>query len=207
MKNKIITINREFGSGGREVGKRLADILQIPYYDNEIVTQIAQRTQLAEDYVSRVIDSGQYIPFPITIGRSFYPSVGQSMMQTNSIYVEQSKILVELAEKSDCIIVGRCANHVLREYEPLRIFIYAEIEAKMKRCREKAQEHERMTDKHLRQQITGIDKGRASYYKFVTGEHWEKRTNYDLCINTTYTPISKVAHIVAQLLFDISEND
>lgn len=118
-------------------------------------------------------------------------------MQTNTIYVEQSKILVELAEKSDCIIVGRCANHVLRDYKPWRIFIYAEIEAKMKRWR--------VPDKQLKQHIVGIDKSRASYYKFVTDGQWEKKTNYDLCINTTYAPIKKVAHIVALLSFDISE--
>lgn len=126
------------------------------------------------------------------------------MMQTNSIYIEQSKILVELTEKSDCIIVGRCDNHVLRDYEPLRIFIYAEIEAKMKRCREKAQEHEHITDKQLIQQIIGIDKGRASYYKFVTGEQWEKKTNYDLCLNTTFHSIKQMAHIVTQLSHSLS---
>lgn len=72
MKNRVITINREFGSGGREIGKRLANILQISYYDNEIVTQIAQRTKLAEDYVSRVTERGHCIPFSITIGRSWF---------------------------------------------------------------------------------------------------------------------------------------
>jgi len=206
MKNKIITINREFGSGGREVGKRLADVLQIPYYDSEIVTQIAQRTQFAEDYVRSVTENGTYIPFPITIGRSFYPSVNQYMTQTNSIYLEQSKILAELAEKSDCIIVGRCANHVLLEYDPLRIFIYAEMDYKVKRCRNNAPEHENMTNKQLIQRISGLDKDRASYYKFVTGTKWDNRTNYDLCINTTYVPIKQVAGIVAQLAHSLLEN-
>lgn len=199
MKRKIITINREFGSGGREVGKRLADILEIPYYDNEIVTQIARRTQLAEKYVRQISERGPHIVFPITVGRSFYPTLDQGMIQTNSVYVEQGKILKELAEKSDCVIIGRCANHVLERYGPMRIFVCAEMDYKIRRCREKAPEHEHMTDKQLRQHIAGVDKNRASYYKFVAGGDWADRTNYDLCVNTTHFPIKQAVQAIAQL--------
>lgn len=207
MRNRIITINREFGSGGREIGKRLADILQIPYYDKEIVAQIAQRTSLAEEYVSSVTEQGRYIPFPITIGRSFYPSVERSMAQANAIYIEQSKILSELAQKSDCIIVGRCANYILREHEPLRIFVYAEMEAKMIRCRDKAPEHEHMTDRQLRQHIIEIDKGRANYYRFVTGCQWEDKRNYDMSLNTSAISAKHMAQGVALLYNGLPEDN
>ena len=201
---KIITICREFGSGGREVGKRLAEILQIPYYDNEIVTEIASRTQLAESYVNQFSEkSAQPIQyFPITIGRSIGRQMNPKLQQSINIRIEQNKLLRELAEKSDCVIVGRCANHILSDFDPLRVFIYAEMDSKIKRCREKAPEHEYMNDKVLRRHILEIDKTRAHYYKTVTGREWGEKTDYDMMVNATYYPIKLIAQIIAQpLLF------
>lgn len=107
---KIITIGREFGSGGREVGKRLSDELGIAYYDNEIITEIAKRTELAEGYVQHVMENGPTALMPITIGRTFYMGADPVMEQNNAIYREQSLLVQELAEKSDCVIVGRSAD-------------------------------------------------------------------------------------------------
>ena len=203
---KIITICREFGSGGREVGKRLAEILQIPYYDNEIVTQLAQRTQLAEKYVSQFSEKNlnRIHYFPITVGRSFHMHMqtNPKLLQDINLRIEQGKLLKELAENSDCVIVGRCANYILRDFEPLRIFIYADMESKIKRCREKAPEHEHMTDKELKKYIIEIDKSRADYYSSVTGKPWGVKTDYDIMLNTTHYPIKLAAQIIAQpLLF------
>ena len=201
---KIITICREFGSGGREAGKRLAEILQIPYYDDEIVTELANRTQLAVSYVNQFseksVEPVQY--FPITIGRSIGRQMNPKLQQSINIRIEQGKLLRELAEKSDCVIVGRCANHILSDFDPLRVFIYAEMDSKLKRCREKASEHEHMTDKELRRHILEIDKTRARYYKTVTGREWGGKTDYDMMINATYYPVKLIAQIIAQpLLF------
>jgi cytidylate kinase len=200
---KIITICREFGSGGREVGKRLAEILQIPYYDNEIVTQLAERTQLAVSYVSQFSEKGlkSIDYFPITTGRSFHRQMQMNpkALQNINLRIEQGRLLRELAEKSDCVIVGRCANHILSDFDPLRVFIYAEMDAKIKRCREKAPEHEQMTDKELIKHINGIDKTRADYYKSVTGRQWGDRGDYDMMINSTHYPIKLIAKILAQI--------
>ena len=201
---KIITICREFGSGGREVGKRLAEILQIPYYDYEIVTQLAERTQLAADYVNqfseRNLQTIQY--FPITVGRTFQRYINLIELQNINLQIEQNKLLYELAEKSDCVIVGRCANHILKKLDPLRIFIYAEMDAKIKRCKEKAPENEKLTDKELSKHILKIDKSRAQYYKAITGNNWGEKKDYDMMINSTYYPIKLIAQIIAQhLLF------
>ena len=100
--SRIITIGREFGSGGREIGKRLSDELGIAYYDNEIISQIADRTKLAEGYVQHVMENGPSTLYPITIGRSFYMGVDPIMEQNNAIYREQSRLIQEFAEKSDC---------------------------------------------------------------------------------------------------------
>ena len=120
--------------------------------------------------------------------------------QNNAIYAEQSNILREVAERSDCVIVGRCADYILREMHPLRLFVYADMPHKIARCREKAGEHEHLTDKELRQHILSVDKNRARYYQFCTGQDWGDKLNYDLCINTTYTSIKDVVEAIKGML-------
>ncbi len=197
--SKIITIGREFGSGGRELGKRLADELGIAYYDNELITEIAKRTKLAEGYVEHVMADSPSTLMPITIGKSFYMGVDPIMEQNNAIYREQSLLIQELAEKSDCVIVGRSADYILRDKKPLRLFVYAEMPFKMERCRNRAPENEHFTDKELKKHILEIDKKRGRYYQFFTGQTWGERLNYDLCINTSNAPIKEIAKVIAKL--------
>lgn len=173
--NKIITIGREFG-------RRLAEQLGYAYYDQEIVREISQRTSLSEQYVQAVMEHHPAFSFPIHVGRSFYPAVNPAFEQTMAVWKEQAGIITEVAEKSDCVIVGRCADYILREREPFRIFVYADMESRIRRCHEKAPEDERLTDKELRQKISGVDKRRARYYESYTGHLWGDRLNYDLCI-------------------------
>ena len=118
--NRIITIGREFGSGGRELGRRLSELLQFAYYDQEIVSEIAKRTSMSEAYVQQIVEHKPLMSFPISIGRSFYAGVNPIEQQTQAIYVEQHRIIKELAEKSDCVIVGRCADYILRDRVPHR---------------------------------------------------------------------------------------
>ena len=179
--NRIVTIGREFGSGGRELGRRLSEIMGMAYYDKEIVTEIAKRTSMS---------------YPISIGRSFYPMVNPITDQHQTIYQEQHRIIREMAEKSDCIIVGRCGDYILKEQNPFRIFVYAEMESKMARCRERGAEHENLTDRELKQQISRVDKNRAKYYEFYTGHRWGERLNYDLCINTTALTFEQAAKAI-----------
>ena len=167
--NRIITIGREFGSGGRELGRRLSEKLGFAYYDQEIISEIAQRTAMSEQYVQSIVEHQPSFSFPIHIGRSFYPAPTPVFDQSMSVYQEQARIITEMAQKSDCVIVGRCGDYILKEYEPFRMFVYADMESKMKRCREKASEEEKMTDKELKQHILGIDRKRAKYYQFYTG--------------------------------------
>ena len=197
---KIITIGREFGSGGREVGKRLSDELGIAYYDNEIITEIAKRTKLAEGYVQHVMENGPTALMPITIGRTFYMGVDPVMEQNNAIYREQSLLVQELAENSDCVIVGRSADYILRDKNPLRLFIYADMESRMERCRKRAPEQEHFTDKGLRRHIQDVDKRRSKYYQFFTGQTWGEKLNYDLCINTSGANIEDLVKVIAKLV-------
>lgn len=200
--NRIITISREFGSGGRELGRRLSEALGIAYFDQEIIREVSKRTALSEQYIQAVTERRPSFSYPIHVGNSLHHmmgSVGASFEQTMSVYEEQARFITEIAAKADCVIVGRCADHILKEYEPFRIFVYAEMASKIRRCREKAPEDEDLTDKELRRRIAGIDKRRSQFYEFYTGHPWGDKLNFDLCINTTNTGIKKIAAAVARL--------
>lgn len=198
--NKIITIGREFGSGGRELGKRLSDLLGIAYYDKEIMEEISKRTQLAENYVHRIVEQKTGVFFPITVGHTLHHSGNDYMLkQYTAIYAEQANVLHEMAEKSDCIIVGRCADYILKDLSPMRLFVYADMDSKITRCREKADEHEHLSDRELEKKIKSIDKNRARYYHYYTGQKWGRHFNYDLCVNTSSVPIKELAEAMAHL--------
>ena len=198
--NKIITVGREFGSGGREFGRRLSEELHFAYYDQEIIREISKRTSLSEQYIQSIVEHRPSFSFPIHIGQSFYPLANPAFEQTMAIYQEQARIITEMALKSDCVIVGRCADYILKEYKPFRIFVYADIDSKIKRCREKGPEHENLTDRELKQKISGMDKKRAKYYELYTGHSWGDKLNFDLWINTSRTVIKEIVPAVAKLL-------
>lgn len=197
--NKIITIGREFGSGGRELGRRLSEELKIAYYDREIIQEIAKRTALSEQYIKAIEERLPSATFPIHIGSSFYVTQNPLWEQTMAVYREQFTIIKEMAEKSDCVIVGRCADYVLKEYNPFRIFVYADLESKFRRCREKAPADEVLSDRELKQKMIEIDKSRARYYEFYTEKQWGNKLNFDLCINTSHIVIKKLAPNVAKI--------
>ncbi len=201
--NRIITIGREFGSGGRELARRLSEELGYAYYDQEILREIASRTQLSESYVRAIVEHSPITSYPIHVVRSFHPVISPMMDQTNKVCQEQTAIIREMAEKSDCIIVGRCADYILRNFNPVRIFVYAEMSEKIRRCREKAGDAETLSDRELEKQIKSIDRNRKKYYDFYTGQEWGNRNNYDLLINTTNIPIRNAASELAALIRSI----
>lgn len=198
--NKIITISREFGSGGRELGRRLAEALHIAYYDQEIVKELMERTGFALDYVRQAEERIPVPLLPITTARTFGIGNNSAIEQQLSIYNHESDIIKELAEKSDCVIVGRCADYVLRDMDPVRIFVYADIESKLARCREKGPDAKDMTDRELRQRINSVDKKRSRYYQFYTDNIWGDKENYDICINTSARDIKRLSLLLAELV-------
>lgn len=195
--HKIITVSREFGSGGRELGKRLAQELGAAYYDREIITAIAQRSGLAEKYVESVSERGVSAGYPITMGRTFFlrpPAVRERV----DVMLEQQKILRELAEKSDSVFVGRCADVVLKEHRPLNLFIYADMDSRLRRCQSRQDAGERLEESDLIRRIEKIDRQRAKYREMLTGSKWGEKSAYHLCVNTTGLEIKKVLAAVVQ---------
>lgn len=193
----IITIGREFGSGGRELGKRLAEILGIAYYDNEIVSEIVKNSNLAEEYVNQILENKIIRYFPITVSQTFSNIDYSHFDVENRVYSAKIKVIKEMAEKGDCVIVGRCADFVLADKKPLRIFVYADMDKKIQRCRLKNEEDGSLSDKALKQKIKMVDKGRARYYEFFTGNKWGDKKNYDICVNTSNLPIKLIAENLA----------
>ena len=194
--NKIITIGREFGSGGRELGRRLAEELGFEYYDNEIITEISKHTALSEQYIKQIIECTPHQLFPITVGHSLTVHHDHAFHLVQSVYAAQEKIIKDLAEKSNCVIVGRCADYILKDYKPFRLFVYAEMESKGARCMAR---DDSLTEKQLRRKIRAVDKNRSRYYSFYTGNNWGARTNYDLCINTTNTEIKEIVPVISKI--------
>ncbi len=197
--NKIITVGREFGSGGRELGRRLAEELGFEYYDKEIISEISKHTSLSEEYIQQVIERTPHSLYPITIGHSMSFVEDYTFRQMQTIYQAQSDIIKSLAEKSDCVIVGRCADHILKDYKPFRVFVHASIDSRVNRCIEREQENEHFTEKQMKRKILKIDKNRSQYYRFYTGKGWGKKSNYDMCINTTDTEIKKIVPVLAKI--------
>lgn len=200
----IITIGREFGSGGRELGKRLAEALGIAYYDKEIVSEVAKKTDLAYEYVQNIIEKRPIVYYPISIGHSFEDYTSYIAGQHSSVQAEQERVIKELAEKADCVIVGRCADYILRDLNPYKIFVYANMDVKVKRCVEKGEVDTSLNDRKIRKTIKLIDKQRAEYYEFFTGSKWGDKANYDLMINTSNQSIKEIALGLAEI---IKQND
>ena len=196
---KIITVGREFGSGGREIVRKLAVKLRFAYYDHEIVVEIAKRTALATEYIQSVEEKRPFPLMSITTGHTFWASPNPVMDQQLEVLKTESVIIKEVAEKSDCVIVGRCADYVLRDEKPFRIFLYAELEFKMKRCRERGDDAKKMSDRELQRHMAQIDKKRAEYYAFLSGQKWGAKENYDLCINTSTADEDKIVNSIAEL--------
>ncbi len=201
----IVTISRQFGSGGREVGKRLADALGLEYYDKQLVTEIAKSTELNENYVSEVLKNGGYRNYVFSFGRSI-PLVSGTPNTITDILVAQQKIIKAIGEKGDCVIVGRSADAILAELSPVRIFVYADQESRVKRCRERAPEGENLTDKQLIRQMREIDKGRKKLHDLFSNYPWGDKDGYDLMLNTSYTNIKSIIPHLASLVCDFHVN-
>ena len=193
---KIITLSREFGSGGRELGKRLADALGIAYYDKEIVNEIAKKVQMDEHYIENVLDKGFTINYPYTFQHSFSLMSGYAY-QTSQLLAQQHQLIRSLAQKEDCIIVGRSADTVLEDLHPLKLFVYADMPARLARCRKRAPEDEHLTERELEKKIRQIDKSRASYHDLISSYGWGDMHSYNLCINTTGVEIKTVVPEIA----------
>lgn len=194
---RIITISREFGSGGRELGKRLADELGFDYYDSEIISMVAKESGLDAGYVENTLSNHGWKDQTITF-RSTLGSVAYQQSSKVHLLLQQKKVIEKIAALGkDCVIVGRNADVILREYRPFNIFVCAEIEAKVRRCMERAPEGENLTEKELIRKMKQIDKHRSETREIMSGSAWGQRDAYHLTVNTTEWNMKKLVPAVA----------
>ncbi len=194
---RIITISREFGSGGRELGKRLSDELGFDYYDKEIIAAVAKGKGLDADYVEKALDHHAWRSVPLAFGRSF----GMPNMQAmeTELLLEQKRVLEGIAKLGkDCVIVGRNADLILEKENPFNIFVCADTQAKVQRCLERAEKGEKLSEKEILQQMRRIDKNRASTRAILSDSEWGKAGTYHMMVNTTGWSLKQLAPAVAQ---------
>ena len=175
MSKYCITIAREFASGGKLIGRRLAEQLDIPFYDREIIALTAKESGFAESAVEEVERSKtRSLLYNLSITAAELPVADQ-------IFVAQSRVIRDLAKRGSCIFVGRAASYALRDFPGcVRVFVYAPIEERVRRARDEYG----ITEKNLEVFIRREDKKRASYHEYCTQQKWADLQNYDLCINS-----------------------
>ncbi len=193
MGNRVITISREFGSGGRTVGKKLAERLGIPCYDQEIIMQIAEQSGLSKEYIKEWGEhsASSHWLSGLMAGRDYY---GHSVQ--DDLWQLQSTLIKELAEKSSCVIIGRCADYILRDKaDCLTVFIHANMEFRQNRIISVYGESKEAPEKRLRDK----DKRRRTYYQLYTDTEWGKMQNYHVALDSGKLGIDTCVDILASL--------
>ncbi len=179
MKYNVITISRELGSGGRYIGEELAKKLNISFYDSQIISKVAEETGFAEDFVQQ---AGEYSPFKSIFSYSLVTRDSSGSSLEDYVYSVQRKLILELAEKGPCVIVGRCADYILSERtDCLNVFVHGNIEDKVVRV----MKYKNIGEKEARRLIKDTDKRRRVNYNYYTDRQWGKSQNYDICLNST----------------------
>lgn len=202
----VITIEREYGSGGRIVGKKLAKELGIGFYDDEILSMTAEKSAVGEQYfrladekagnnLLRRIVGGLRCPAPLN-----RPKTEGDVTSTDNLFRFQSEVIRELAQSESCVIVGRCADYVLEtagKEDLIKIFVYADLPT----CIRRTQEMDGITDtKEALAKLSRITKQRREYHKYFTGREWEDMRNYDLLINSSKLELDQVVELMKRYI-------
>lgn len=199
--NQIITISRQFGSGGREIGRKLANKLGIPFYDNEIISRAAKESGFSEQAFEEAEKKAtNSLLYSIVMGMGAYGNqdIGFTHLSLDDqLYIAQSNIIRKVAQEGPCVIVGRCADYVLRDYKDvIHIFVWADMEFRKKRV---ISEYG-LKENKAGDEIIKTDKRRANYYNYHADEKWGKAENYHLCIKSDYAGIDNTVEAILRFL-------
>lgn len=189
MSNRVITISREFGSGGRTIGKLVAEKLGIPCYDAELIEKIAEQSGYSAEYIKQEAEYGGWLS-------AVFADRSTGLTNQDKMFSIQSRIIEELANEGPCVIVGRCADFVLRDKaDCLNVFIHASMEKRAERIVKEYGERAESPEKRLKEK----DKRRAAYHRFYTDMKWGHAQNYHVCLDSGEFGIEKCAEMIAQL--------
>lgn len=203
MKNKIIiNIGRQYGSGGRLIGEKLAKNLNIAFYDKELINLASKESGLGKEFFEQADEKKSYSSFrgflglrSNTIGDAFL----NNYLSNEALFKIQSDIIRELAEKQSCVFVGRCADYILRKNSScLNIFITADTEDRIKRVKER--KNSEFSEEKLIDLLEKTDKNRASYYNYYTNKEWGVASSYHLCLNSSVLGIDPTVELIQELV-------
>ncbi|WP_033164755.1 cytidylate kinase-like family protein [Clostridium sp. KNHs205] len=201
MKNYVITIARGYGSGGRTMGKMLAEELGIHYYDRELMRLASDESGINEELFGRADEQlKQSLLYRIARreykGELIQPD-REDFVSNDNLFSYQAKVIKRLAEEESCVIVGRCADYILKDMDNVvKVFIHASLED----CVTRLEGMFSLPAKELEKKIIETDKRRAAYYRYYTGRDWEAAKNYDLCLNSKQLGFDKCVKIVRDYL-------
>lgn len=187
----IYTIGRQFGSGGREIGKKLAEELGIGFYDKELLTLAAKESGLSEElFVNNDEKPTNSLLYALAMG-----SYQQQMPLNHKIFMAQFDAIRNIARKEPCVIVGRCADYALQDMKnSVHVFVTASMEARLARITKLYD----VPEKHAKGTIARADRQRANYYNFYTNKGWNDCTSYELCIDSSMTGIDGAVKIIRE---------
>ena len=201
MNQYVITIGRQFGSGGRSIAEKLAKKLDIKFYDKELISIAAKESGISPEVFEGVDEKAtNSLLYSLSMGMysfgSGFPAMGD-LPVNDKLYLLQHKIIKEIAEKENCVIVGRCADYVLRD-NPKRvsIFIYADMEFR----KEQSIKKHGIDPAHAEHIINKTDKNMANYYSFYSGQKWGQAENFDLCIDSSKLDEDKIVELIAEYI-------
>ena len=201
MEQFIITIGRQFGSGGRAIGEQLAKKLGVSFYDKELISLAAKESGMNPEVFNNVDEkAANSLLYSLSMGMYNFGSGFSAMGDlpvNDKLYLLQHKIIKEIAEKESCVIVGRCADYVLRDHPNcVNVFFYADMEF---RKNEAVKKHgiDAARAEHI---INKTDKSRANYYSFYSGQKWGMTENYDLCINSAKLSEDKIVDLIVEYI-------
>ena len=194
---KIITISREFGSGGRYVGRLVSEILNIPFYDEELNRMLSEQSNYSNEFIEKSEDvrTSSFL-YNLSTEGAFMNSPYGAMAPNDKLFVLQNSIIKELADKGPCVIIGRCADYILRDRDDvLRVFVTCDMKNRIERC----VNYYGIAEKDVEKSLKKKDKARSSNYSYYTGGEWGIVKNYDITINSGSFGVEKCAEIIANL--------
>ncbi len=190
QKQIIITVSREYGSGGRYVGRLVADKLGIKFYDKEFITKLARETGLSEEYIESTEQKRETLE-----GLNSGYSVGMNV--ADELFVKETELIEKLANQESCVIIGRCADFILKNRNNvIKVYIYSDMKDRIKRAVDIYGLQPEKAEKEIRR----IDKLRANHYKYYTEREWKDHNNYDICLNSDVLGVEKTAQIICDVV-------
>lgn len=194
MKKTIITISREFGSGGRTIGRETARELGFAFYDKELIQKVAQEIGFDKEHIE---EQGEYAPGKNFLAYAFIGRDQSGMSVSDYIWQTQRKIILQLAEKGNCVIVGRCADYILKDRENcLNVFIHANMKKRAERIVKLYGETDKTPEKRLKEK----DKKRKLNYRYYTDREWGVPQNYHICLDSGAFGIQRCVEILVDLV-------